>query len=167
MLSGSQRQLQRIYLSKFLHLLNGDALTWKHSNICAKCISSSSNDFQETVGSKHESDKLLEPVPENSVNIFPTVSLTVQPESVCIPGITTDLNGGSSEQVVSPVPLGQIVPPEPPINCCMTGCVNCVWIAYAEELKEYCKSVGGDPKDTIDKITDPSLRAFIKMELNL
>lgn len=34
---------------------------------------------------------------------------------------------------------GIIVPPKPtePDNCCMSGCVNCVWDLYREELEEW------------------------------
>ncbi|KAF4122182.1 Oxidoreductase-like protein, N-terminal [Geosmithia morbida] len=34
---------------------------------------------------------------------------------------------------------GVVVPPEPeePDNCCMSGCVNCVWEMYREDMEEY------------------------------
>jgi hypothetical protein len=34
---------------------------------------------------------------------------------------------------------GVLVPPEPqePDNCCMSGCVNCVWELYREDMEEY------------------------------
>lgn len=30
--------------------------------------------------------------------------------------------------------------PQEPDNCCMSGCVNCVWDAYREEVEEWAKA---------------------------
>lgn len=61
---------------------------------------------------------------------------------------------------------GKGPPPEPPIDCCMTGCVNCVWIQYAEELRDYYAADGNErAKIEVEKIENPSLKAFIKLEL--
>jgi hypothetical protein len=39
---------------------------------------------------------------------------------------------------------GVLVPPRPaePDNCCMSGCVNCVWDAYREDLEEWVAKAG-------------------------
>lgn len=39
----------------------------------------------------------------------------------------------------SRVIAGVLVPPKPdePDNCCMSGCVNCVWERYREELEDF------------------------------
>lgn len=62
---------------------------------------------------------------------------------------------------------GKGPPPEPPVECCMTGCVNCVWITYAEELKKYYSDGGIMAKQAIEKIENPSLKAFLKLELGI
>lgn len=57
--------------------------------------------------------------------------------------------------------------PEPPTNCCMSGCANCVWIDYAESLMEHYKDGGAQARADIERlVTDPSLKMFIKLELN-
>lgn len=37
---------------------------------------------------------------------------------------------------------GVLVPPKPaePDNCCMSGCVNCVWDLYRDEMEEWAAS---------------------------
>ena len=39
----------------------------------------------------------------------------------------------------SPLIAGVLVPPKPdePDNCCMSGCVNCVWDNYRDEVEEW------------------------------
>ncbi|CAG5115290.1 unnamed protein product [Candidula unifasciata] len=72
----------------------------------------------------------------------------------------------SALKTISVVP-GKGPPPEPPVTCCMSGCVNCVWIKYAEELKDYYSDGGEQAKAAVEKIEDASLRAFVKLELGL
>lgn len=57
------------------------------------------------------------------------------------------------------------LPPEPD-NCCMSGCANCVWIQYAKDLTDLYQDSGGTAKQIIlEKIKDPTMQVFIKMEL--
>lgn len=59
-------------------------------------------------------------------------------------------------------------PPTPPTTCCMSGCHNCVWIEYADCLAEHYRDGGVEACRMIEKeVEDPSLRAFILMEVRL
>lgn len=81
------------------------------------------------------------------------------------------------DSVTSDVPVPKFVyivpgkgpPPEPPVDCCMSGCANCVWIQYAEELKKYFSVEEGNElaKKAIDQIENPGLQMFLKLELGL
>lgn len=54
----------------------------------------------------------------------------------------------------------------PPTTCCMSGCPNCVYIAWAEALSK--KMSSSDPKiakKVLESVDDPSMRAFLQMEL--
>lgn len=56
--------------------------------------------------------------------------------------------------------------PDPPTDCCNSGCDNCVWIVYAEELLN--KFVNGGEvvrKKIEEKVKDPSMKAFLLAEL--
>ena len=55
--------------------------------------------------------------------------------------------------------------PEPPTNCCMSGCANCVWITYAQELAQLYKDSGRAADSVMNAIDDPSLKMFLNLEL--
>jgi hypothetical protein len=55
-----------------------------------------------------------------------------------------------------------------PTNCCMSGCVNCVWIEYAEKLSSILKHSPNDiQKIILEKVQDPNMRAFLISELKV
>ncbi|XP_019761019.1 oxidoreductase-like domain-containing protein 1 [Dendroctonus ponderosae] len=58
--------------------------------------------------------------------------------------------------------------PEEPATCCMSGCANCVWLEYAEKLTEYYRD-GGETsvKEINEKITDPSIKAYLLFEIRM
>ena len=55
--------------------------------------------------------------------------------------------------------------------CCMSGCANCVWLDYTDDMiKAYAKK--GEKLDLKvilqeidDNVSDPMIKSFIKMEL--
>ena len=55
--------------------------------------------------------------------------------------------------------------PSLPTDCCMSGCANCVWVVYAEELARIYKDRGEAADKVLEAIEDPSLKIFISLEL--
>ena len=64
---------------------------------------------------------------------------------------------------------------EPPVapdpeTCCESGCVNCVWIKYAEEVKDYYPDHQDRQerlKEILDLIEDYNVKMFVRMELGM
>lgn len=83
------------------------------------------------------------------------------------PCLQTLVNNNCDKMSSNDIVPGKGRPPEPPVDCCMSGCVNCVWIQYAEELKQYYSDGSDRALKEIDKIENQSLKAFIKLELGL
>lgn len=55
--------------------------------------------------------------------------------------------------------------PSPPTDCCMSGCANCVWVSYTEELAQIYKDGGRAAERVLEAIEDPSLKIFLSLEL--
>lgn len=57
--------------------------------------------------------------------------------------------------------------PEEPTTCCMSGCANCVWIEYANSVREILSDYDSNEtiKVVLEKVQDPNMRAFLAMEL--
>ena len=55
--------------------------------------------------------------------------------------------------------------PEPPTNCCNSGCMECVWVLYAEDLLATFsdKTKGKEQIKTIiaKEITDPNMKEYL------
>ena len=49
----------------------------------------------------------------------------------------------------------------------MSGCANCVWIRYAEQLALLYADRDTAAKETLTSIKDPNLRAFVELELKI
>ena len=60
--------------------------------------------------------------------------------------------------------LEPMAPLELPV-CCGTGCHNCVWIQYADELARRYKDGGQRAVDAIERVGDPMLRSFLLTEI--
>ena len=87
----------------------------------------------------------------NSTSVRPPPTPSTQGE--CLPSSESD---SQSDNI-------QI--PEPPTNCCMSGCANCVWITYAQELAQLYKDSGRAAESVMNAIDDPSLKMFLNLEL--
>jgi len=93
---------------------------------------------------------------------------TMGDKDVLCPALEVVTQESASPKFTSIVP-GKGPPPEPPVECCMSGCANCVWIQYAEELKGYYSDGQGSQmaKEAIEQIDNPGLKMFLKLELGL
>merc|ERR1739838_1109765 len=59
-------------------------------------------------------------------------------------------------------------PEEPPAGlCCMSGCANCVYLEHAKELTAYYGDGGAKAREALEKIEDPSLKAFLELEFDI
>ncbi|KAL6735786.1 hypothetical protein Aduo_006193 [Ancylostoma duodenale] len=65
-------------------------------------------------------------------------------------------------------PVGPPVEPELGM-CCGQGCVNCVWLVYANDLIDYYSGqrIEETMKEIEKKVPDPNIRSYILSELRL
>jgi hypothetical protein len=64
--------------------------------------------------------------------------------------------------------------PEAPLTCCGSGCQNCVYLKYADDLMSYYQKKYSDNKQglseaikEIDKLTDENLKSYLLMEIQI
>lgn len=93
------------------------------------------------------------------------VLLCIRDTSVCRRYIASD-DGKKGDVTSSEDNNGAL--PEEPSNCCMSGCENCVWIQYAEELLKRFSDGDEKARTTIlSKVTDPTMKSFLLTELKM
>ena len=60
----------------------------------------------------------------------------------------------------------ELVPPDPE-TCCGSGCVNCVYIKYVQDVLKRDPNDREKVKEILDEIEDFNVRMFLKLELGL
>lgn len=80
-----------------------------------------------------------------------------------LPACSTDARGS---RLATNVPdTKKFAVPDPPTNCCMSGCANCVWIEYAKQLEQILQDRTEATRHILDVVEDPSLKIFLSIEL--
>ncbi|XP_032221097.2 oxidoreductase-like domain-containing protein 1 [Nematostella vectensis] len=107
-----------------------------------------------------------EQTPPNSQNEDP---LTTSPQGV-------EPSPPLNTQASVPTSSKEQPPPSPPPAglCCMSGCQNCVWLQYVDDILQYYKENKAKGKentvkvkDILQEIPDESVRTFVKLELGI
>ncbi|RKP00675.1 hypothetical protein CXG81DRAFT_19401 [Caulochytrium protostelioides] len=66
-------------------------------------------------------------------------SALASPTMAADPATLDQLERELQSALESQAPDPTLMPPEPPTNCCMSGCAHCVWDIYQDEMDEYLK----------------------------
>ncbi|PWY64749.1 hypothetical protein BO70DRAFT_192222 [Aspergillus heteromorphus CBS 117.55] len=101
-------------------------------------ILSTRSPYGDPVKPTHQPEQPTQPAPPEPQTPQDKMSI-VFGTRLAGPGRTSRYNPGSTPDAVWKTINGVAIPPRPeePDNCCMSGCVHCVWDDYRDELEEW------------------------------
>ncbi|EFN84909.1 Uncharacterized protein C17orf90 [Harpegnathos saltator] len=102
------------------------------------------------------------------------MKLILRPSRLAVPGLRCYQRNFSAQKDDDKLKDGEDDAKEIPVddlaeptNCCMSGCANCVWIQYAERLSSKIDNTSDVNLQAaiLERVQDPNMKAFLKMEL--
>ncbi|NWY47043.1 OXLD1 protein, partial [Sylvia atricapilla] len=99
-------------------------------------------------------------------------TLRSHPTNTCSPRRRSATPGGDSGTATpdgdsGDPPAAPPMPP-PPTHCCGTGCPNCVWLGYVEELLERHRDGGAQALAAVEQhVEDENIKMILRMEIKL
>ncbi len=158
LISENQVLTSRTGLSEFAQGTTGDD---NNSETIANSATHAAFSNDNCNASGHNDVLLSKTVPETIPSYFGNTTGLPQTDQS-----SADSNHGNVTGSHGNIKREELEPPDPE-TCCGSGCVNCVYIKYVQEILDRDPNDRAKVKEVLDQIEDFNVKMFIKLELGL